>query len=111
MKIKLILAASLNDPLRKNDPFMPLSLPILAGAAPGHDYTFIDLLWEDDVRYDEPVNLVGISARNTAENKAYEIADEFRRRGVKVVLGGPQPSVVPFRAIAHTDAVAIGEGE
>ncbi len=111
MKIKLILAASLNDPLRKNDPFMPLSLPILAGTAPCHDYTFIDLLWEDDVRYDEPVDLVGISARYTAENRAYEIADEFRRRGVRVVLGGPQPSVVPFRAIAHADAVAVGEGE
>jgi radical SAM superfamily enzyme YgiQ (UPF0313 family) len=111
MKIKLILAASLNDPLRKNDPFMPLSLPILAGAAPGHDYAFIDLLWEDDVRFDEPVDLVGISARYTAENRAYEIADEFRRRGVTVVLGGPQPSVVPFRALAHADAVAVGEGE
>jgi radical SAM superfamily enzyme YgiQ (UPF0313 family) len=111
MKIKLILAASLTDPLRKNDPFMPLSLPILAGACPGHEYTFIDLLWEDDVRYDEPVDLVGISMRYTAENRAYEIADEFRRRGVKVVLGGPQPSVVPFRAIEHADAVVIGEAE
>ncbi len=111
MKIKLILAASQSDPLRKNDPFMPLSLPILAGTAPGHDYTFIDLLWEDDVRYEEHVDLVGISARYTAENRAYEIADEFRRRGVPVVLGGPQPSVVPFRAITHADAVAVGEGE
>jgi radical SAM superfamily enzyme YgiQ (UPF0313 family) len=111
MKIKLILAASQRDPLRKNDPFMPLSLPILAACAPGHDYTLIDLLWEDDVRYDEPADLVGISARYTAENRAYEIADEFRRRGVPVVLGGPQPSVVPFRAISHADAVAVGEAE
>ncbi len=111
MKIKLILAASDRDPLRKNDPFMPLSLPILAGAAPDHEYTFIDMLWEDDVRFDEPVDLVGISVRYTAENKAYEIADEFRKRGIKVVLGGPQPSVVPLRAIKHADAVAVGEAE
>lgn len=111
MKIKLILAASLNDPLRKNDPFMPLSLPILAGAAPGHDYRFIDLLWQDDPRYDDPVDLVGISVRYTAENRAYEMADEFRRRGIPVVLGGPQPSVVPFRALRHADAVAVGEAE
>jgi radical SAM superfamily enzyme YgiQ (UPF0313 family) len=111
MKITLILAASLTDPLRKNDPFMPLSLPILAGVCPGHDYTFIDLLWEDEVPYDEPVDLVGISMRYTAENRAYEIADEFRRRGVPVVLGGPQPSVVPFRAIQHADAVVVGEAE
>lgn len=111
MKITLILAASLTDPLRKNDPFMPLSLPILAGACPGHDYTFVDLLWEDDVPYDRPADLVGISMRYTAENRAYEIADEFRRRGVRVVLGGPQPSVVPFRALEHADAVAVGEAE
>jgi len=111
MKITLILASSLTDPLRKNDPFMPLSLPILAGACPGHDYTFIDLLWEDAVPFDRPVDLVGISMRYTAENRAYEIADEYRRRGVKVVLGGPQPSVVPFRAIQHADAVAVGEAE
>lgn len=111
MRIKLILAASETDPLRKNDPFMPLSLPILAGSAPGHDYTFVDMLWEDDVRFDDPVDLVGISFRYTAENRAYEIADEFRRRKIPVVLGGPQPTMVPFRAIDHGDAVAVGESE
>lgn len=111
MKIKLILAASATDPLRKNDPFMPLSLPILAAAAPGHQYVFVDMLWEDDVRFDEQVDVVGISVRYTAEKKAYEIADEFRRRGITVVLGGPQISSVPLRAIAHADAVVVGEGE
>jgi hypothetical protein len=70
MKIKLILAASLTDPLRKNDPFMPLSLPILAGACPGHEYSFVDLLWEDDPGFDKPADLVGISMRYTAENRA-----------------------------------------
>jgi len=111
MKIKLILAASKNDPLRRNDPFMPLSLPILAGSAPDHDYTFIDCLWEDDLRLDEPVDLVGISARYTAEKTAYEIADAFRKRGVLVVLGGAQISMVPHRAATFADAVAVGEGE
>ena len=111
MKIKLILAASPDDPLRKNDPFMPLSLPILAGTAPEHDYTLIDLLWDDDVNFNEPVDLVGVSARYSAENRAYQIASEFRSRGVRVVLGGPQISSVPFRAKEFADAVAVGEGE
>lgn len=111
MKIKLILAAAHDDPLRKNDPFMPLSLPILAASAPEHEYSFVDLLWEDDVRLEEPVDLVGISSRSTAEWRAYEIADQFRARGVTVVLGGAQISAVPFRAIEHADAVAVGEGE
>ena len=111
MKIKLILAASIDDPLRKNDPFMPLSLPILAGTAPDHEYVFVDLLWEKSVNYDEPVDLVGISARYSAENRAYEIAGEFRKRGVTVVMGGPQISSVPHRAKEFADAVAVGEAE
>lgn len=111
MKIKLILAASREDPLRKNDPFMPLSLPILAGTAPQHDYTFVDLLWEDDPGLDEKSDLVGISVRYSAENRAYELAQEFKKRGSLVVLGGPQISSVPLRAKKYADAVAVGEGE
>jgi radical SAM superfamily enzyme YgiQ (UPF0313 family) len=91
---------------------MPLSLPLLAASAPGHEYKLIDMLYDDGViDYDEPIDLVGISVRMTAEPYAYEIADEYRKRGVPVVLGGPQVSAVPHRAIAHADAVAIGEGE
>ena len=112
MKIKLILSAPPHDPLKDKEPFMPLSLPLLAGAAPDHDYELIDMLRSvNAIDYDAPVDLVGISSRMTGERYAYEIADEFRRRGVPVVLGGPQISAVPFRAIEHADAVAVGEGE
>lgn len=112
MKIKLVLSAPPHDPLRNREPFMPLSLPLLAAAAPEHDYQLIDMLRTDEpIDFDSPVDLVGISARMTGEPYAYKIADEFRRRGVPVVLGGPQISAVPFRAIEHADAVVIGEGE
>ncbi len=111
MNILLVLAASLTDPLRRNDPFMPLSLPLLAATAPGHRYTLVDLLWDDDVDTAMDVDLVGISMRLTGENRAYAIADAFRRRGVKVVIGGPQASAVPMRVREHADAVAVGEGE
>jgi hypothetical protein len=36
LNIKLILSADENDPLKKKDPFMPLSLAILASVAPEH---------------------------------------------------------------------------
>lgn len=111
MKIKLILAASEFDPLKKNEPFMPLSLPLLAATAPEHEYTLINMLSDDKINYNEPVDLVGISSRITAEKTAYKIADEFRKRNVKVVLGGPQISAVPFKAIKHADSVVVGEGE
>ena len=111
MRILLILAAAPGDPLRKNDPFMPLSLPLLAASAPGHDYRFVDMLAGEEPPYDVPFDLVGISVRITAEKTAYAIAAEFRKRNVKVVMGGPQISSAPFSAIGHADAVVVGEGE
>jgi len=107
----LILAASENDPLRKTDPFMPLSLPLLAGSAPDHEYIFVDMLAGELPDYNQIIDAVGISARITAESTAYEIADTFRAKGVKVILGGAQISSVPYRASEHADAVAVGEGE
>ena len=50
MRIKLILAASKNDALAGLEPFMPLSLPLLAAAAPKHDYRFIDMMRPTAVR-------------------------------------------------------------
>jgi radical SAM superfamily enzyme YgiQ (UPF0313 family) len=112
MRITLIMSAPPHDALRNKEPFMPLSLPLLAATAPDHEYTLIDMLWHrGGIDYSAPADLVGISVRMTAERYAYEIADEYRRRGVPVVLGGPQVSAVPFRAIDHADAVAVGEGE
>lgn len=111
MKITLILAASEDDPLRKNEPFMPLSLPLIAASCPDHDYTLVDMLSGEKPPYDSPADLVGISARATSEGTAYSVADEYRRRGIKVVLGGPQVSAVPHRARDHADAVVVGEGE
>lgn len=110
--ITLILAAQKNDPLQKKNPFIPLSLAIIAGSAPEHAYEFIDMLWENnDIDFDKPVDVVGISIRNSAERAAFEISDEFRNRKVKVIIGGPQASVNPIEAKQHADAVVIGEGE
>jgi len=90
---------------------MPLSLPLLAATAPEYNYRLVDLLWEKDAPYGCSTDLVGISMRFSAEKRAYAIADEYRKRGVPVVIGGPQATMMPWRAEAHADAVALGEGE
>jgi radical SAM superfamily enzyme YgiQ (UPF0313 family) len=110
LNIKLILSADENDPLKKKDPFMPLSLAILASVAPEHTYTFTNMLW-DDVDFEEPADLVGISVRMSAEKIAFRIADHYREKGIAVVMGGPQVSSNPFEALKHSDAVVVGEGE
>lgn len=57
------------------------------------------------------IDLVGISTITTTAHRAYEIADAFRTKGVKVVLGGVHPSILPEEASQHADAVVIGEAE
>jgi radical SAM superfamily enzyme YgiQ (UPF0313 family) len=59
------------------------------------------------VRYD----LVALSAMTQQATRAYEIADEFRRRKMKVVIGGIHATVMENEAGTHADAVVIGEAE
>jgi len=60
---------------------------------------------------DEEVDLVGITVMTDLALRAYRIADHYRRRGIKTVLGGIHPTVLPNEALKHADAVVIGEGE
>lgn len=56
-------------------------------------------------------DLVGISAMTSYVKRGYQIADEFRRRGVPVVMGGVHASFMPEEALQHADAVVVGEAE
>jgi len=56
-------------------------------------------------------DLVAISMMTSQANRAYEIADTYREKGVPVVLGGVHVSLMPEEAAAHADAIVIGEAE
>ena len=43
--------------------------------------------------------------------RGYEIAEEFRKRGIFTVIGGIHASVLPRETKRHCDSVIIGEGE
>ena len=89
----------------------PLGLLTLAALTPPDcDVLLVDEEVED-IDFDAETDLVGITALTITANRAYEIADEWRRRGVKVVLGGIHPTVMPDEAARHADAVVIGEAE
>jgi radical SAM superfamily enzyme YgiQ (UPF0313 family) len=88
-----------------------LGLPTVAALTPAeHDVVLIDERVQD-IDYDEPVDLVGLTAMTCYANRAFEIADEFRARGVPVVMGGPHATLAPYEALEHCDAVVIGEAE
>lgn len=105
------MASDLEEPMHNNNPFMPMSLPLLAATAPEHNYTIVDLLAGEKIDFDKPTDLVGISLRFSSEKRAYQIAEEFRKRKVPVVLGGPQVSAKPYVSIKYADSVVVGEGD
>lgn len=57
------------------------------------------------------VDLVGITAMTPTARRAYEVADLFRRRGIRVVMGGMHVSNLPQEALQHCDSVLVGEAE
>lgn len=81
-----------------------------ATTPPGIDVALVDDRLEP-IDYDDPVDLVGINAETFTAFRAYQIAEEFRGRGVPVVLGGFHPTLMPEESLAFADAVVIGEGE
>ena len=86
-------------------------LPYMAALAPKHwEVSVIDDATER-VDYNTRADVVGIAVRTVTSLRAYEIADEFRRRGVKVLLGGPHMTFFHEEAAPHADGICVGEGE
>jgi len=89
----------------------PLAFAVLAGLTPRE----VELRFYDDrmenVPFEEPTDLVGLSVETFAARRAYQIADAYRARGVTVVMGGFHPTIAPEEADEHADAVVIGEAE
>lgn len=89
----------------------PLAFQMLAAVTTDeHQMKLIDERYQK-IDFNEECDLVGISSATPFTIRAYEIADEFRKRGVKVVLGGWHPSTLPHEAKQHSDAVVIGYAE
>ena len=77
---------------------------------PGHDVQLVDELFHDvDMQFDGDV--VGITAMGPQIRRAYDLADHFRARGVKVVLGGTWVTLTAEASLRHADAVVAGEAE
>ena len=88
-----------------------ITLPYLAAITPKEHSVKILNENYDNIDFDEKVDLVGITTYTMTAPRVYKIADEFRKRGVKVVLGGYHPTALPNEAITHADSVVLSEAE
>ena len=93
--------------------WQPLALGYVAAATPGHwDVELIDEQCEGALDYSRvEADLVGLTAFTTQAPRAYQIAEQFRSRGVPVVMGGIHASLVREEAARYADALFIGECE
>jgi len=89
----------------------PLPIAALAGLTPNRvERRFYDDRLEE-IPYDEPTDLVAMPVETYTARRAYQIAAQYRRRGVKVAMGGFHATLVPDEAQAHADTVVVGEAE
>ncbi|MGH7131473.1 MAG: B12-binding domain-containing radical SAM protein [Phycisphaerales bacterium] len=90
-----------------------LSLLTLAGLTPPD----VEVEYHEirDLRVDGHVagrfDLVAISTMSAQVFDAYQVADQYRALGAKVVMGGLHVTALPGEALRHCDAVVVGEAE
>ena len=88
----------------------PLNLPYLAAVTP-HHYQ-IEVLDENIEPFEyREADIVGITAYTASVNRAYQIAQIYRKRGVPTVMGGIHVSMMPEEALQYCDTVVKGEAE
>ncbi len=92
--------------------------PLWVATLAAHTPPDVELTFRDDgidpidlARESDAPDLVGISVNSKTAARAYALADAYRSRGSKVVLGGIHVTALPEEAQAHADAVVVGEAE
>ncbi len=89
-----------------------LGLLTVAGLTPRHhQLSYIEIESLAALGSDRDFDLVGISALTAQIEEAYRVADYFRGRGVRVVIGGLHASLLPNEALEHADSVVVNGAE
>lgn len=89
-----------------------LTLAALASCVPaGIEVKLTDEHVEEICFEDNDSDIIGINTRSQTALRAYDVADQFRKLGKTVILGGVHASLLPKEALEHADAVVIGEAE
>jgi len=89
----------------------PLPAATLAGLTPKD----VEVRFYDDrmetIPFDEPTDLVAMSVETYTAKRAYQIATEYRKKKIPVVMGGFHPSLCPEEVAQYAEAVVTGEAE
>lgn len=88
-----------------------LAFPLLAAYTPSN--WKVELLIEvvDEINFDSDADIIAIGTMGHATFRGIEIAEEFKKRGKTVVMGGYMASIAYEEAVKHVDSVVIGDAE
>ena len=112
LKILLIAPKGKKDSKTNQKPLFNMALGVLVSLTPEHHHIeIVDEHFGDVVNYDGDYDVIGITSRTIDATRAYEIADRFREKGQKVILGGLHISFNTEEARVHADCIVCGEAE
>ena len=96
---------------RSSDAMEPLSIAILKSLTPADVETVFYDERLAEIPFDATADLVAITVETYTARRSYQIADNFRSRGIKVVMGGYHPTFLPDECLEHADSVVCGDAE
>jgi len=112
LKFLLVAPKGKKDSKSNQKPLFNMAIGVLVSLTPEqHEIEIVDEHFGDAVNYDGEYDFVGITSRTIDATRAYEIADIFREKGKKVILGGLHISFNIEEAKAHADCIVCGEAE
>ena len=102
-----------NGLFHKNLHYAPITLSLLASIAIKEFDADVKIYDEtaNPIPLDLDVDLIGITCITGTASRCYKFADYYRKKGIKVILGGVHPSLMPHEAKEHADSVIVGLGE
>ena len=93
------------------DALEPLVFAILAGLTPPDvEHVLYDQRIEP-IPFDEPTDLAILTVETFTAKCAYQIAMQYHRRGVPVVMGGLHPTLRPQEALQFATSIVVGDAE
>ncbi len=116
MKIKMILPALMEAkspywrPI-KYSLFPPLGLATLAAYCSTDDEIELQDEHVEEINVNDSPEIVVIQVYITNAFRSYQLADQYRKRGIYVCLGGLHVSSLPDEAMQYADSIFIGPGE
>ena len=96
---------------RSHDAMEPLAFAVLKGVTPPDVQCE---LWDERLEAipaQLDCDLVALTLETYTARRGYQLAQQFRAQGLKVVAGGYHPTFLPQEALQYVDAVVCGDAE